>query len=256
MSEFQILRVGITGESGFIGKHLSTALDGTVGVERIPFERLFWEDERRLSRFVGGCDVILHLAFVNRNPDPSYLYETNVSLTQKLADALERSGNVPAVIYASSIRERENTAYGRSKAVCREVLEAAMKKREGMLESLRIPNVFGPGAPAYDNSFIATFSHQLLTGQTPVITEERKVPLLYVRTLCERLKDKILRLNLRETGIYTEWVVPEFHLSVRETLTQLERFAAEYRRKGSIAVQPDPNLANLRETFLWHTYRR
>ncbi|MDY0230483.1 MAG: NAD-dependent epimerase/dehydratase family protein [Candidatus Cloacimonadaceae bacterium] len=63
-----MLKIGITGQSGFIGTHLYN----TLGLEpenfqRIPFDRCFFEDSTRLEKFVSQCDVIIHLAALNRH---------------------------------------------------------------------------------------------------------------------------------------------------------------------------------------------
>lgn len=240
------VRVGITGASGFIGRQLVETLSETADIQPIPFDRKDWEEERAFTEKVARCDTIVHLAGVNRHPDPAFLYRTNVALAEKLARALERSAPCPAIFYISSIREGEDTAYGRSKAVCRAILDGAAQK----IATLRLPNVFGPGAAAYDNSFIATFSHQLLTGRIPKVTEERTVPLLHIASLCNQLKDRLLARDFLSATL-----PPDFHLTVRQTLALLERFAAEYRARGRVAPPPDPNEARLLETFLSHAHQ-
>ena len=61
------MRIGITGQNGFIGYHLTQTIkykhsDYTL----VPFQKSFFEMESLLKEFVSTCDVIVHLAGVNR----------------------------------------------------------------------------------------------------------------------------------------------------------------------------------------------
>ena len=65
-----MIRVGITGQPGFVGTHLYNEL-GLFPDEflRIPFEDSYFQSEDKLRSFVRECDVIVHLAAMNRHPD-------------------------------------------------------------------------------------------------------------------------------------------------------------------------------------------
>ena len=94
-----MIRVGITGQSGFVGTHLYN----TLGLypekfERISFEDSFFTDSRKLSDFVSECDVIVHLAALNRHNDPVVIYETNIELVKKLIAACETASVKPHII--------------------------------------------------------------------------------------------------------------------------------------------------------------
>jgi UDP-2-acetamido-2,6-beta-L-arabino-hexul-4-ose reductase len=66
------MKIGITGQSGFVGKHLYNSLGLYPDkYERISFERKYFEDDKLMNDFVTNCDVIVHLAAVNRHEDPN-----------------------------------------------------------------------------------------------------------------------------------------------------------------------------------------
>jgi UDP-2-acetamido-2,6-beta-L-arabino-hexul-4-ose reductase len=66
-----MLKIGITGQSGFIGTHLYNYLGLQKDeVTRIPFQDSYFTDEIKLQEFVKQCDVIVHLAAVNRHNEP------------------------------------------------------------------------------------------------------------------------------------------------------------------------------------------
>ena len=78
----QLVRVGVTGQGGFMGSHLYNFL-GTKSTEikRISFKRNYFEDEVELQNFVKSCDVIVHIAAMNRHEDEQVLYNTNIEFS-------------------------------------------------------------------------------------------------------------------------------------------------------------------------------
>ena len=60
------MKIGITGQNGFLGYHLSQTIKYKFKeYEIVPFERRFLENNKLLNSFVSYCDVIVHLAGVN-----------------------------------------------------------------------------------------------------------------------------------------------------------------------------------------------
>jgi len=64
---------------------------------------------------VAQCDVIVHLAAVNRHSDSQVLYETNVGLATQLVAALEAANSKAHVLFSSSTQEERDNLYGKSK---------------------------------------------------------------------------------------------------------------------------------------------
>ena len=90
------IRIGITGQNGFIGSHLYHTIrllkEEFVLVD---FDRLWFAQDDAMDAFVKQCDVIVHLAALNRHHNPSQLLDTNISLVIKLFNALERTHSNP-----------------------------------------------------------------------------------------------------------------------------------------------------------------
>ena len=63
------LRVGITGQAGFMGTHLYNFLGLENDVERIEFKDEYFSDRSKLRNFVAKCYVIFHLAAMKRHDD-------------------------------------------------------------------------------------------------------------------------------------------------------------------------------------------
>ena len=60
-------KIGITGVNGFIGQHLCNTLLQNKNFSLIPFKRDFFNNEPKMDEFVKNCDVIVHLAGLNRS---------------------------------------------------------------------------------------------------------------------------------------------------------------------------------------------
>jgi UDP-2-acetamido-2,6-beta-L-arabino-hexul-4-ose reductase len=111
-----MIKVGITGSKGFVGYHLYQTLAlHKQEFTLIEFDRIFFDDNQSLDGFVSSCDVIVHLAALNRHNDPKFIYETNTSLVKNLIASLERTGSKAHIIISSSTQEERDNLYGKSK---------------------------------------------------------------------------------------------------------------------------------------------
>ena len=242
-----MLKIGITGQAGFVGTHLYNILGlHPEEFERVPFEKDFFSNQQLLEQFVLQCDVIVHLAAMNRHNDPQVIFDTNIELAQKLVDALESTKSRAHVIFSSSTQEERDNEYGKSKKVGRELLYNWSIKSGGKFTGLIIPNVFGPfGHPNY-NSVIATFCHQLTHHETPSIAVDGELKLIYVGELVEGLISEI-----RGTKSQAEKIVPHTATAkVSQILSLLEKYKSEYQEKGII-----PAINTTFELNLFNTFR-
>lgn len=241
------MKIGITGQNGFVGSHLYN----TIGLyasefERIDFKKDYFENETELDNFVAQCDVIVHLAAMNRHDSEQVVYETNVALVNKLEASLKRTGSKAHVLISSSTQEERDNLYGRSKRQGREALRAWAEQSGGKLTGLLIPNVFGSFGRPFYNSFIATFCYQLTHGETPTIANDGQVALIYVQELVDFIVEQI------RNGIHQPLCVvePTSLKKVSEVLALLENYRDLYLVKGEI-----PILGGSFELNLFNTYR-
>lgn len=246
-----MIHVGITGQPGFVGTHLYNEL-GLLGeeIERIPFEDSFFTDDTQLRTFVRQCDVIVHLAAMNRHPDPQVIYDTNIRLVKQLIAAMEAENVVPHVLFSSSTQEERDNDYGQSKREGRELLEQWAGRSGASFTGMVIPNVYGPfGRPGY-NSFIATFCYKLTHGEQPEVLQDSDVRLIYVGSLCKHIIEKIRQVYLSETTVIERDEVPfDFEKKVTEILALLKSYKELYFDQGFIPDLKDKNEINLFNTF-------
>lgn len=244
-----MLKIGITGQAGFVGTHLANTLAlSPEKYQGVFFEDAFFQEESRLREFVRQCDVIVHLAAVNRDPDPQVLYQTNLCLVRQLITAMEAEQVRPHVLFSSSTQEERDNEYGRSKREGREMLEDWARRSGAAFTGLVVPNVYGPfGRPNY-NSFIATFCHKLTHGEVPQVLQDAEVDLIYVGSLARYVLDKIDATAVR-VEISREQVPADFRSRVSVILAKLEEFKVLYFDKGIIPPLADRNAVNLFNTF-------
>lgn len=178
------MRVGITGQAGFIGTHLANYVYKRADTELVPFDDAFFKDESRLRQFVKSCDVIVHLAAASRMPSEEALYNLNVGLVQQVIDALEDEDVRPLVLFASSTHETRDTAYGRAKLEGRRRFEQWADRNGASFVGFVFPNIYGPGARVHYASFIANFAWELQHGELPKIMVDVPMSLKYVDDLC------------------------------------------------------------------------
>lgn len=240
-------KIGITGQKGFVGSHLYN----TLGLfpeefERVDFQKEYFEDETKLDEFTSKCDVIVHLAAMNRHESEKVIYETNVRLAQNLVESLKRTNATAHVLISSSTQEERGNLYGQSKREGREAIAQWANEHGGKVTGLIIPNVFGAFGKPYYNSFIATFCYQLTHGETPHIANDGEVNLIHVQELVMRIIEEIRSENSQPQL----WVEPTATKKVSEVLALLNDYKTKYFEGGEI-----PYLKDQFEHNLFNSYR-
>jgi UDP-2-acetamido-2,6-beta-L-arabino-hexul-4-ose reductase len=242
-----MIKVGITGSNGFVGYHLSQTLalqKDTFSL--VDFDRSFFQDHNKLDAFVSSCDVIVHLAALNRHNDPELIYETNTLLVKSLVASLKRTAKKAHLIISSSTQEERDNLYGKSKKESRLLLSEWANQCGGSLSGLVIPNVFGPFGHPHYNSVIATFCHQISIGETPKIDVDGDLKLIYVGDLVE----EIIKLIRNNDNTHELRIPHTAETKVSEILSLLQYYRKSYQDDGEIPV-----LVNDFQHKLFNTYR-
>lgn len=219
-------KIGVTGANGFIGFHLCNHINiNKDKYHLVNFDRSFFDSKLNMQKFVDNCDVIVHLAAINRTENQNYLFDSNVLMSQKIIDALNGSKKNIHLIFASSTQENNDSSFGRSKKKCMTLFDEWSKLSGSFFTSLVIPNIFGPFCKPNYNSFISTFSHKLIHDENPVINVDAKIDLLYITDLinsifnCIESKKKLKKMFYKsEVNTY----------SVSEILNKLKYYKQNY----------------------------
>ena len=208
--------VGITGADGMLGIHTRAYLQGLPDYQVRSANRQTFEQDG-LAAFIAGCDVIIHLAGMNRGGD-QLVAQTNINLTRQLIDALQQSGSTAQVLFSSSTHIERDTAYGASKRDAARLLQEWAHQRGGTFSNVVLPGVFGEGGKPHYNSVVSTFCFQLATGEVPITHSDAPLEQLHAQTVARHFETIIrerqvgnIRITGRELSVY----------SLLETLQQM-----------------------------------
>jgi UDP-2-acetamido-2,6-beta-L-arabino-hexul-4-ose reductase len=240
------LKIGITGQNGFIGYHLTQTIkyqcsDYTL----VPFQKSFFQDVCALQTFVSSCDVIVHLAGVNRTQTDQEVYDGNMQLANALKMAIVATNFKGHLLFASSSQEKGDSIYGKAKKDARVLLEDTMSTLGGIFTGLIIPNIFGPFCKPNYNSFVATFCSKIVNHESPEVINDANVPLLYVGNLVNQILEKI-----KEPKDSLVEIKPDVEVKVTEVLRLLNLFKSSYLDKNTF-----PSLKSAFELQLFNTFR-
>lgn len=243
-----MIRVGITGQAGFIGTHLFNYLNlKKEEIELVPFSDEIFIDPSALEHFVSSCDCIVHLAAMNRHNDPAVIYQTNIGLVQQLIDAMKNTKSSPHVLFSSSTQEERDNLYGKSKYDGRILFESWASDNNARFTGFIIPNVFGPFGNPYYNSVVATFSYQLLHDEPTRIDVDSEMKLIHVNELTNVIYHEITGKS--PESIRSIRVPHTSERQVSEVLALLQQFKSDYFEKGIF-----PNLNDSFERNLFNTF--
>lgn len=221
----------VTGANGFIGRNLVLWLE-QAGYDVIPYHHS--DGDALLEHCCRGCDIVFHLAGVNRPENPKEYEEGNAGFTKKLVDMLERSGNVCPVIFASSIQAGQNNHYGISKQHAEEILLEHAKAASTYVRIYRLPNVFGKWCRPNYNSAIATFCYNK-ANELPLVVHDasRLMELVHVDDVMEEF------LRVMEADLVKEDCYVEVPVVYRKTLGEIASMIQSFGKCRSLLQVPD-----------------
>ena len=237
-----MIKIGITGADGLIGWHLHSFLHShkDIAVATAGFPE-FGSGEA-LARFAASCDVIVHLAGMNRGDDAE-VARTNVSLTESLIRACRSSGAKPHIVFSSSTHIYRDTPYGKSKKACAELLKDWAAGSGGKFTNLILPNIFGESGKPFYNSAVSTFCFQLANGQEPKIINDGEIEILHAQRVAREI------LSVIKAAKYGDVPVSGTRITVSQLLSKLRNLAELYSR------QIIPDIRATEDLDLFNTYR-
>ena len=237
-----MLKIGITGIRGLVGAHLHAFLHTLKDVEVLGADRDVFVDDTRLAAFVLSCDVVVHLAGMNRGDDTE-VFAANTGLAEKLIKALLLTEKKPHLVFSSSTQIEKRTVYGDSKVECSRRFQAWADSCGALFTNLVLPNIFGEGGKPFYNSVVSTFCHQFAHQQEPRIMVDADVEFLHAGELAQKIHHVI---QTKEAGDV------RFHgrvIKVSDLLDKICGFSLSYGR------QVIPDVRDRFDLQIFNTYR-
>ena len=190
------MKVLVTGAGGFIGKNLIYTLGAKDGIEVLSFD--LDSDPGLLIEYTRDCDMVFHLAGVNRPQDEKDFMEGNFSFTAKLLEGLKTGKNYCPIVVTSSVQAALDNPYGRSKKAGEDLLTNFYDDTGAPVLIYRLPNVFGKWSRPNYNSAVATFCHNIARGLP--ITINDPLTILNLTYIDDVVKEFVVVLNMVKEG--------------------------------------------------------
>ena len=244
-----MMKVVVTGASGFIGRNLVVALRRAgADVAEVDID----SPRDALPAAVHDARVVFHLAGTNRPDNEAEFITGNVeSLEQLLAalDALEAAGQLtvrPSIVLSSSTQASLDNPYGRSKLAAEKALEAYASRTGTPTVIYRLPGVFGKWCRPNYNSVVATFCHNIARGLPIMISDPaRVVDVVHVDDVVAQF---MTHLDGAALGVARGEVRPVFTASLGELADRIRGFRA-MRETLEVADASDPFTRRLLGTY-------
>jgi UDP-2-acetamido-2,6-beta-L-arabino-hexul-4-ose reductase len=176
--------IAVTGANGFLGSNLVLRLR-EIGHDVRAVTRETPPSEMRAAFSVAS--TVFHLAGVNRPDNDSEFLASNRDYTRLIAKSIAKGGRKPLIVYSSSAKAQEKSAYGESKLAGEQVLLELAAQGEAIVSIWRLPNLFGKWCRPNYNSVVATFCHNAAR-ELPLRIDDPYTPLslMYVDDLIDQ----------------------------------------------------------------------
>ncbi|MFV0516156.1 MAG: NAD-dependent epimerase/dehydratase family protein [Aminipila sp.] len=173
------MKILITGANGFIGKNLTCELKNR-GYNDLCFCNRD-TNEYELEDYVKNCDVVVHLAGVNRPINEEEFKVGNADFTEKILQLLKKNNSKAMLIMTSSTQATLDNPYGKSKLEAERLLRQYHEDTTAPTITLRLTNVFGKWCKPNYNSVVATFCNNIANDMPIQIhNKEKMLNLIYI----------------------------------------------------------------------------
>ena len=237
-----LLRLGITGASGFLGWHLRAHLHARKDIQVLVADRSIFTDAAKLGEFVSNVDAIAHIAGTNRGTE-SEVMNGNLQPARQLVAACERAVTRPHILFTNSIQHERNTVYALAKRAAADCLEQWSISSGACFTNLILPHLFGEGGRPFYNSAISTFCYQISRHEEPTIIIDANLELVHAQRVASQI---ISVFEKQKAGLVR---VEGTIINVSSAIERIKKIAAQY------SDHIVPRLNSVFDLDLFNTYR-
>lgn len=242
------MKILVTGSSGFVGKNLSAQLHN-LGYEVFEYDKESTHED--LNEYTKICDVVVHLAGVNRTKDNDQFYNGNQALTETLCGFLYENNNKAPLIFSSSIQANLDNDYGISKRKGEDVVLNHGKANGSPVYIYRFSNLFGKWCRPFYNSVVATWCYQIARDEQISIEDENvEITLEYIDDVVSEI---INCINGKHSPISEYSSICKVPISKKISLGELSKLIESFRQSRENLMVPNmgnPFIKKLYATYL------
>ncbi len=252
------MKILVTGAKGFVGRNLVESLksirDGKDKTKVLVIDEIFEYDldskEEELVYYTKECDIVVHLAGVNRPENLSEFYEGNKGFTETLCNYLKVNGNKAPIIVSSSIQVGLDNDYAKSKKQGEDLILNFGINNGNPVFIYRFANLFGKWCRPNYNSVTATWCYNIARGlDIHVNNPSVELPLVYIDDVVNELIECMIGNPTYDqvSGFYT--VLPIYKVTLEKMKNLLLSFK-DSRINLEIPNQKDEFTKKLYATYL------
>ena len=228
-----MMKVLVTGSAGFIGLNLVSILRRMNDVAVFQYDINNTEED--LQEAMRECEVLFHLAGVNRPADESEFTTVNAGLTNSICESLRKMRRTPRIVLSSSIQAEYDNPYGASKKAAEEVLKRFHQETGMDIVVYRLPGVFGKWSRPNYNTVVATFCYNIARDLPIQISNENNaMQLVYVDDVVRAFISE-LQPEQTENSYRIAQVSPIYEV----TLGNLAELIRSFRKSRDTLMLPD-----------------
>lgn len=241
------MKILVTGANGFVGKNLIATLKHAIKeVEVYAYDIDNTIDD--LKAYTKDCDVVVHLAGVNRPQNPEEFFEGNKGFSETLCCLLREHNNKASIIVSSSIQALRDNDYGKSKKEGEDILFEHAKINDSKVYIYRLVNLFGKWCKPNYNSVIATWCYNI-NNDIPVQVNDPNVE-LELNYIDDVVVEFINAINGKANQVDEFCVVEPIHKATLKQIKDLLESFKESRNNLYIPDMSNPLVSKLYSTYL------
>ena len=237
----------VTGSEGFIGRNLTLVMRRMNGLHVL--EHDVGNKPEELKESLKTCDVVIHLAGINRPKDNGEFMSGNAGSVSDVCDELHRLGRKPTLILSSSTQADLSNPYGASKKAAEDRVFRFAEEVGARVAVFRLPNVFGKWSRPNYNTVVATFCHNVARGEPLTVNDpEHEITFVYIDDVVRCFLDVAGGGSGESDGRFYK-VEPELKIRLGDLAVLIESFR-EVRERSLLPNLVDPLSRHLYSTYL------
>jgi UDP-2-acetamido-2,6-beta-L-arabino-hexul-4-ose reductase len=212
------INIVITGANGFIAKNLIHHLK--YKENKYIINKITKNTKKNIiKKYLLSSNIIFHLAGENK-VNQNYLFKkNNEQFTRTICNILSDNNIRSKLIYISSSKVNEKSAYGISKNNAEKIIKNYRKKKQSQVSILRLTNVFGKWSKPNYNSFVATLCYKIPRKKSFFI-KKNNLKLIYIDDVIEKL---LYLLKKKKLKIY-EKINLIYNVSIEKIVAMITKF--------------------------------